>query len=146
MSSKISEGRKTTYYLGVGMMVVGGLLFASVLVSAAVNFGNFTNFEDRTRSSGVTALVGMGLIFAGGVLRTIGSRGLAGSGVVLDPEQARTDLQPYSRQAGGMLKDALDAADIRVGGERDRVVMVKCACGKLNEEDSKFCQECGKAL
>jgi uncharacterized membrane protein YvbJ len=27
------------------------------------------------------------------------------------------------------------------------VVMLKCpACGKLNEDDSKFCQECGRAL
>ncbi|MDR3183272.1 MAG: zinc-ribbon domain-containing protein [Planctomycetaceae bacterium] len=27
------------------------------------------------------------------------------------------------------------------------VVMIRCReCGKLNEEDSRFCQECGKNL
>lgn len=63
----------------------------------------------------------------------------------LIPEQARNDLEPYTRMAGGMLKDALDEADLNFGGRAERVVMIKCsACGKLNEEDSKFCQECGK--
>jgi hypothetical protein len=46
----------------------------------------------------------------------IGSRGLAGAGVVLDPQQARKDLEPWSRMAGGMAKDALEAADIHPGG------------------------------
>ncbi|MBN2211735.1 MAG: zinc-ribbon domain-containing protein [Sedimentisphaerales bacterium] len=33
------------------------------------------------------------------------------------------------------------------GGEPEKVIMIKCrSCGKLNEEDSKFCQECGKPL
>ena len=47
-----------------------------------------------------------------------------------------------------MVKDALDEADIGIGKEQaERVVMLKCReCGKLNEEDSKFCQECGKQI
>lgn len=148
MTTKISEGRKTLYYVGIVLIVAGVLLFGSTFVSAALTFGDFTDFSERTRSKGLRAIAGMGLILFGAVLRGIGSRGLAGSGVVLDPEQAREDLEPYSRQVGGMVKDALDAADLRPGGgQRTPVVMVKCrACAKLNEEDSKFCQECGKAL
>lgn len=66
---------------------------------------------------------------------------------MLDPEQARQDLEPFSRQAGGMLKDALDEAAVNLGGKPERVVMLKCAaCGKLNEEDSKFCRECGAKM
>jgi hypothetical protein len=86
----------------------------------------------------------------------IGARGLAGSGVVLDPEKARGDLEPYTRMAGGMLKDALDETGLLSPNRSapkepqqapEKVVMVKCtACGKLNEEDSKFCQECGRQL
>ena len=54
---------------------------------------------------------------------------------------------------GGMLRDALDEADIHVGNSSvvvappEKVIMIKCRqCAKLNEEDSKFCQECGKTL
>jgi len=49
--------------------------------------------------------------------------------------------------AGGMVKDALDEADINFAGKSERVIMIKCtSCGKLNEEDSRFCQECGKQI
>ena len=94
------------------------------------------------------AFGGMFLLVVGGMIRGAGARGLAGSGILLEPEQAREELEPYSRMAGGMLKDTLDAADVNVGaGSSEQVIMIKCRkCTKLNEEDSKFCQECGKAL
>ena len=128
---------------------VGFLLFLSTFITGAMNFGNFENFEGQARSSMFRAIGGMVLIVIGQVIRRIGARGLAGSGVVLDPEQAREDLKPYSKMAGGMLGDALDASDIsqHLGGKGERVVMIKCsACGKLNDEDSKFCQECGDSF
>ena len=53
----------------------------------------------------------------------------------------------------GWAKDFLDEADIdlgRVGTDETgagQVVMLRCtSCQKLNEEDSKFCQECGKPI
>lgn len=147
MAKQISEERKTAYYLGMVLMVVGGLLFFSVFITGAMNFGNFSNFEASARSSMFRAFGGMALLIVGGIIRGIGARGLAGSGVVLDPEKARQELEPYSRMAGGMVKDALDEANVNLGGKAERVVMVKCpACGKLNEEDSKFCKECGKKV
>lgn len=51
-----------------------------------------------------------------------------------------------------MLKDALDEAGIDLGKvaggvEATTVVKLKCrACGKLNAEDARFCQECGAAI
>jgi hypothetical protein len=147
MTKQISEERKTAYYLGMVLMVIGGLLFFSVFISAATNFGNFNNFEENARSSMLRAIGGMALLFLGGIIRGIGARGLAGSGVVLDPEKARGELEPYSRMAGGMVKDALDEANVSLGGKPERVVMIKCpACGQLNEEDAKFCKECGKPI
>ena len=128
---------------------VGILLFLSVFITGALNFGNFENFEGQARSSMFRALGGMILIVVGQVIRGIGARGLSGSGIVLDPEQAREDLKPYSKMAGGMLGDALDASNLskHLGNKGERVVMIKCsACGKLNEEDSKFCQECGNSF
>lgn len=149
MAKKISGERKTAYYVGMTVMVVGGLMFLSVFITAAINFGDFNNFESDARSSLFRAIGGMVLIIVGGIIRGVGAAGLAGSGVVLDPEQARSELEPYSRMAGGMLKDAIDESGIKTGrtAEPEKIIMIKCrACGKLNEEDSKFCQECGQEL
>ncbi len=148
MTRRISGERKTAFYLGTVLMIVGGLLFASTFVTFIANFGDFTNFESNARSQMVRALAGMALLVAGGFLRGVGARGLAGSGIVLDPGRARKELEPYSRMAGGMVKDALDELDEDlVAGPRERVVMIKCrTCRKLNEEDSKFCQECGAEI
>ena len=97
---EIPNERKAAYYLGMGLMVIGVLLFVS----------NF--FGDI---SPARALGGMGLVVAGGILRGIGARGLAGSGIILDPEQAREDVEPWSRMGGGMVKDALDESGIDIG-------------------------------
>lgn len=150
MTRQISEERKAAYYIGMVLIIIGVLSFASTFLSAAMHFGDFSNFESRGRSMAMRAFGGMALMMLGAVIRGIGARGLAGAGVMLDPEQARQELEPYSRMAGGMVKDALDEADltgvgISIGAKPEKVIMVKCpACGRLNEEDSKFCQECGK--
>ncbi|MBI2478123.1 MAG: zinc ribbon domain-containing protein [Planctomycetia bacterium] len=147
MARHISGERKTAYYLGMGLMILGGILFASTFVTFATRFGDFSNFESNAKSEMFRAFGGMALLIVGGIIRGIGARGLAGSGVVLDPEKARQELEPYSRMAGGMVKDALDEADVNLGGPPEKVVMIKCpSCGRLNEENSKFCQECGKAI
>lgn len=147
MGRRISPERKAAYYLGTVLSVIGGLLFLSAMVSGIAQFGNFDNFEHNARSAMARVFGGMALLVVGGIVRGVGARGLAGSGVVLDPEKAREELEPYSRMAGGMVKDALDEAGVVPGAKPERVVMIKCAaCGKLNEEDSRFCQECGRAL
>jgi hypothetical protein len=150
MTQQISEERKMAYYLGMLLMVIGGLLFFSVFITGVRNFGNLgnvSNFASNAQSSMFRAIFGMALMFVGGIMRGVGARGLAGSGVVLDPEKARQELEPYSRMAGGMVKDALDEANVNLGNGPEKVIMIKCsACGKLNEEDSRFCQECGKSF
>ena len=145
MTRQISEERKTAYYLGMGLTILGVILFASTFVTFAMHFGDFSNFESNAKSGMIRAFGGMVLMIIGQIIRGIGARGLAGSGVVLDPEKAREELEPYSRMAGGMVSDALDEANVNLGNKPEKVIMLKCPnCGKLNEEDSKFCQECGK--
>jgi hypothetical protein len=147
MSKHISSERKATYYIGLGLMVLGGLMFASTFVTFIMKFGDFTNFESDARSGMLRAFGGMVLLIVGGILRGIGALGVAGSGVKLDPGQAREELEPYSCMAGGMIKDVLHEADLNLGGKPEKIIMLKCpACGTLNEENSKFCQECGKKI
>lgn len=145
---KISEERKAAYYIGMVIIVIGFLTFGSVFVTGMIHFGDFSNFENEAKSSMARAIIGIVLVAVGGIIRGIGARGAAGSGLVLDPEKAREDLEPFTRMGGGMLKDALDEADIHLGkGSPEKVIMIRCRnCQKLNEEDSKFCQECGKPI
>ena len=73
--------------------------------------------------------------------------------MILDPEQAREDLEPYSRMAGGMVRDVFEEADIDLG-RRDRSppedaesIKVRCRkCRALNDEDARFCDQCGGPL
>ena len=148
MAKEISKARKKTYYIGMVLAIIGAITFGSVFVSGILNFGNFSNFETRGKSMAARGFGGMVLIIAGLIVMSIGARGAAGSGLVLDPKKAREDLEPFTRMAGGMVKDALEEADIKLGKDTsEKVIMIKCRkCEKLNEEDSKFCQECGQPL
>lgn len=105
---QITPQRKTLYRVGQIVAAVGVLSFLSVFVSAALSFGDFTNFESDVRSMGLRAVGGMLLIIVGMGLTAVGAVGPAGSGLNLDPEQARRDLEPWARMKGGLAKDALD--------------------------------------
>jgi hypothetical protein len=156
MGKEISEDRKKLYNAGLVMMIVGGCLFALpflaiplVMITSLIGGipGSFPRGIVAVPIAFFFAFIGFGLIGGGGAMRTIAARGKAGSGLVLDPEQAREDLKPWTGLAGGMVKDTLEEADIHLGGSPSQVVMIRCQnCHKLNEEDSKFCQECGKPL
>lgn len=165
MSAQISEERKNWYKIGLVMQIAGMCLFTlpfiaiiGVMILSVLHGG----FEPRgivfvPIAFGV-GFIGFAMIAAGGVVRGVAAKGKAGSGLTLDPEQARKDLEPWSRMTGGVVKDALDEAGVDLGqassqfmrggtSEPQKVVMIKCThCGKLNEDNSKFCQECGKAF
>jgi hypothetical protein len=100
----------------MGLSGLGVLVFLSTFLTAAMSFGNFTNFHDRGRSMAVRSVVGMGMMIVGGGLMAVGRASLAGSGMMLDPERSRRDVEPWSRATGGMISDALDEAGIKLGG------------------------------
>ncbi len=168
-SSQIPAERKQLYYAGMALTVVGLLLFLSVFVSMLLTMaGIFRAIEAGPGPSDSFAgfsrvpwiflrgFAGFVMMLSGGGMMSVAARGLAGSGVVLDPEQARRDLEPWNRMKGGMVSDALGEVEVvqRVaerlgvpspaGGE---VVKVRCpACRNLNDEQDKFCGQCGGKL
>ena len=113
----ISPERQSLYYFGMILAGVGVLLFLSTFVSFISHFGDFSNFESQAKSGGMRAFGGMICIAAGQFMMRLGRAGVAGSGLKLDPQEARRDLEPWSRMSGGMLKDTLDEAGIDLAGD-----------------------------
>jgi RNA polymerase subunit RPABC4/transcription elongation factor Spt4 len=149
---QVSSERKAIYYVGITLVAIGVLMFLSSFLSSMADFGNFSNFAERTRSSGTLAIGGIVLAAIGSLIQGIGKRGWAGSGVVLDPEQARRDVEPWSRSAGGVLQDTLSEVDVlnKIADRADPrqpLVKVRCRqCGALNAETSKYCDQCGTPI
>lgn len=110
-----SPAGQTAYKVGEIMMTVGFILFLTTCVIAVVSLVNLGTFGAYARASACAAIAGVNLIAVGRSVSYAGLRKMAGAGVVLDPEQARRDLEPHARMAGGLVKDALDEADIRLG-------------------------------
>jgi hypothetical protein len=134
----------------MALAALGALSFGSTFCTAALNFGNF---DFNPRSMIFRAFGGMALMIVGAILMRLGSAGLAGSGVLLDPQKQRQDLEPWTRAAGGMVSDAVseveavDRVTDALGGQDRTVVKVRCPkCRALNDETAKFCNNCGAAL
>jgi ribosomal protein L40E len=142
-NNQISSGRKTLFYAGRIMMGIGLVLFLSVFVNVA--FSDPWQLVDSNPMG--PGIIGFIMIFVGTLISSVGAAGKAGSGMILDPEQAREDLKPFSRQAGGMLNDALQAADLKEHLSAKEIVKVRCrSCGELNDEDATFCKKCGERM
>jgi ribosomal protein L40E len=142
-NNQISSGRKTLFYAGRIMMGIGLVLFLSVFVTVA--FSDPLQLVDSNPMG--PGIIGFIMIFVGTLISSVGAAGKAGSGMILDPEQAREDLKPFSRQAGGMLNDALQAADLKEHLSAKEIVKVRCrSCGELNDEDATFCKKCGERM
>ncbi len=158
--AKISKERKVTYYIGMGMTILGFILFISIFFT----FFGFMNrgidnmysvhtsvLEPSRGPSFARPLIGMILMIVGQLVMRVGARGAAGSGIILDPEQAREDLKPYTEAAGGMINDVIsniDAFDKKENTSATKeIVKVRCrSCGILNDEDAKYCKSCGKEV
>lgn len=148
----IPADRQLLYYVGMALMGLGALLFFAGFLAGASMFGTMTIDLDAPRRMATLSTVAMLLLIAGGLLMRVGRYGAAGSGVILDPKEARRDLRPWSKMAGGVVEDALSEVDtlqevLSGKGEERVVVKVRClSCGALNDEDARFCKGCGQPL
>jgi Short C-terminal domain len=113
----ISPERQGLYYFGMVLTGIGLLLFLSTFVSFLSHFGDFTDFDGRAKSGGIRAFGGIICMGLGQFIMRLGRSGVAGSGLKLDPQEARRDLEPWSRMSGGMLRDTLDEAGVDLSGQ-----------------------------
>jgi hypothetical protein len=166
---KITPERKAMYYGGMALIAIGILLFVSTFFTGPDIGGRNDpqpgepNFWERAqerheefgrgmKTTIIRALLGMGLMVVGSILMNVGARGAAGSGLVLDPEKARQDLEPWSRMGGGVVQDALSEVKVvkkleEGMGNPQPQVKVRCQkCQGLNDEAAKFCNQCGAAI
>ena len=133
MTPSISEGRRTGFYVGMGMQILGGLLFASGFFPSKVH--------EFLPACSIT------LLFIGGKIRGSGARGVAGAGILADPETARHELEGDSRMASGITKDRFEDANLGLAGEPTTVITVRCSsCGELSQESANYCHGCGRKL
>jgi hypothetical protein len=122
---QVSSGRKAEYYLGITVTVIGVIMFGLPFMVGAISMTGIFSEEIMGPSIGLAffvAFIGFGLIVLGLVFSGIGKMGLAGSGVVLDPEKAREDVEPWARMTGGVVKDAVDEAGVdlsKLAGRND---------------------------
>ena len=137
MSDEFPRSRKMLYYFGMILSIIGIILFLSNFV--AIFTGNIFNFNP------IVPLVGFFMIAIGQIIRIIGAKGIAGSGIILDPEKAREDVKPYSKAMGGVIDDVMSNVDTKSANKE--IIKIKCRnCGTLNDEDSTYCKSCGEKL
>lgn len=153
---QISEERKMMYYGGMALTVIGFLLFMSNFLIPLMPMDPFSDGEGFISGMTGRAIGGMALIMVGKLLMNIGIKGTAGAGLILDPDKARKDIEPWSQMAGGVINDVAKEVDLSElvnqtkHGDKEivkEVIKVKCRnCSALNDEDAKFCKACGKPV
>lgn len=108
---EISPQRKQIYNLGLVLIIVGFLFFFSFFIFIALGMADIA-ISFPPVGVFLAPMIGMFMMVAGKALRTLGARGAAGSGLILDPREAGEDLKPWSRMGGSLIKEAFDAASI----------------------------------
>lgn len=154
----VQTWRKVAYYGGAVLVAVGLILFFIPFVSFFSVFrsiGSGAVAGDaplRPFSMMPLGFVGVPIVIAGQKLRSIGRRGLAGSGVVLSPEGEVRDAEPWQRSKGAQIQDTLEEVPllrdaVARGGVTEPQIRVRCpSCGYLETEDASFCSGCGSSM
>ena len=156
---KLKTWRKVVYIIGNVFLVVGVILFLS---SFFTSFGFFPSRFEFINKLGFLGsfmffpVFGFILIFVGSLLKALGRGGLAGAGIILDPERERRDAEPFSRSKGGKFADSYDEfrnesknhEDLeKVRSAQSERIMIRCPnCKTLNDEDASFCKSCAEKL
>jgi len=132
-----------------------GFFSSSYGVFNRVHAGDETAFTAVPHMFSTFPLAVLGLLIygAGQMLRSVGRKGLAGSGLLLSPTREARDAEPWSRSKGARrnfeveemtaLRDIAGAS----GAAPRQEVRIRCrSCGYLETEDATFCSACGQRV
>ncbi len=139
----VSPDRQALYYVGMAIFAFGLVAFLSVFVT--FGRGGMSSFAGR-------GFGGMIFMMVGQFLMRIGSRGWAGSGLILDPDRARREIGQWDQLTGKGLPDQRSGTeplrDLEASFDPpDPAIKLRCRnCQMLNEEYANFCSHCGTAL
>ena len=124
---------KTLKHVGSGISLVGIILCFSTFVTSCSQFGDPVEHDEmvaRGKHEMGRFLGGMVLVVVGGIVGGVGHKRARGAAAI--PGATRRGPDPSRGPARAA---------------PPKVVMIKCrSCETLNEEESKFCQECGERL
>lgn len=156
----IQPWRRWAYYggavlQGAGILVFLGFFSSSYGVFNRVHAGDETAFTAVPHMFSTFPLAILGLLIYGAsqMLRSVGRKGLAGSGLLLSPTREARDAEPWSRSKGARrnfeveemtaLRDITGAS----GAAPRQEVRIRCrSCGYLETEDATFCSACGQRV
>ncbi len=163
-----SPERKAIHGIGTIVRIIGSIMFISVFFIGfsqknkpkkpwnyskpkSNNQWNYPRTSPKPKPNHgfpKTIIIGFGLVFIGGVLTTLARNGVAGSGLILDAEQERRDLEPVSRIIGGRINDAFMEVNLEGKFPKTKeIIKIRCLkCESLNDEEDNFCGKCGSKI
>lgn len=145
MARKNPPEKNTVYYIGSGIALIGVLMFFSVFLSGAMNFGKFDHFENRVQSMALRAVGGIFLIFLGQVIVGVGAamgKGSIGSALMPDPDEVKEEMEVLSDIAGKLASVSQDRE-----ANAPQIIKIRCQyCNSLNNEEDHVCSQCGANL
>jgi hypothetical protein len=129
--------RKVLHYLGMVLLGAGVTFFLGTFFTGPSIRDDVDEFRRKSGVSMAVAVIGMVLMAGGATLVFVGRLGGAGPGLALDPERTRKDSQPRVRAGHGAEAPRSRAPHVKV----------RCrACRALNDEEARFCDQCGAEL
>lgn len=137
MDEKYSESNKATVYAGIALVVIGCLLFGAFMLIFVLDTLNIPFIELNMTVLNVCIFGGVFFVISGLVLKNIDK---------IKQRQEETRLEHEAEEEEIMEHEEEGAINL-FSVHNEKTIMVKCrACGKLNDENAKFCCECGDKL
>lgn len=143
------------WYVGMGIQVLGFLVFLSNFVITPMHWGQKLGFDqpEPVPLAVMLALGGLVLIVAGRLVRRFGLGRPSVTSPAFGPARPRRDGDTPLRPGGGSISAALEEG----GAIRRRlsvppnaptpIIRIRCrSCQALNDDANKFCGQCGQPL
>ena len=147
--TELSRERKKKYKAGAVLIFLGGLLFLSYfldIIFFILNVDDARSAFDETRNMWLRALLGMILMALGRMKQSRALTGLMKPNTNMDLEQYIEERKHLRKLKGKQLNDTLSEINLAkyLGTP---VIKIKCQnCSHLNDEEDKFCGDCGQKI